>query len=103
MDNHMFSDDQIGEINELLGKAEQLAREEGRKEGYEQGYDQWFLDKDEVVKGVITQYKEELLKSLPKEAVSFKDMPNIKGHFYEENEVVAGFNECLSEVKKLLN
>lgn len=77
-----------------------FAREEGRKE-VTKIY--WSEEKVlDIQYDIITQYKEELLGKLPKEATSFKDMPNIKGHFYEENEVVAGFNECLSEVKKLL-
>jgi hypothetical protein len=88
MDNQEFSDDQIGEINEMLKKA----REEGRKEGYWEGVN---VMNDEYNKE-LTQYKEELLGKLPKEKEFTLNDDSVFPIFAE------GFNECLSEVKKII-
>lgn len=85
---------------ELIVEALEKAREEGRKEGYEQGYDQWFLDKDEVVEGVRTQYKEELLSKLNVARLCDKGCKFWGGETC--NCTARGFTECLSEVKKLI-
>ena len=83
-------------INEVLRTALEKAREEGRKEGRLSGYNEMKAVCDNSVpmwkEEAITQYKEELLGNLPKEIEDTRVHPFLR----------EGFNECLSEVKKLL-
>jgi hypothetical protein len=95
MDNHMFSDDQICEIDDMLKKA----AEEGRKEGDEGGM-RYILNEVyvEMKEEAVKQYKEELLGRLPDERDILGD---IKGYTVVKERNI-GFNECLLAVKKLL-
>ena len=101
MDCHMFDDDQIGIINEMLEKA----REEGRKEGYKQ---QWMPNYEKALKEeIITQYKEELKGKLPEEMkakckVKYDKDGEVKSYQYYNSSIAKGFNDCLSTIKELL-
>lgn len=75
---------------------EDKAREEGRKEGFNQRIEYDKEGWDEELEEAVTQYKEELLRK-------------VKGLFkpeaYEDAEkefMLIGWNDCVSEVKKLI-
>jgi hypothetical protein len=82
--------ERMQDILSFISSREEKAREEGRKEGYWEGVN---VMNDEDNKA-LTQYKEELLGKLPKEK------NGAKWDLQEYHET--GWNECLSEVKKLL-
>lgn len=107
---------------DFIFSREEKAREEGRKEAYR------YQEKDiefawgKREKDLITQYKEELLSKLPEEKKPDLELEELtseekdKGVLTEKMlrnavktlknnyniEFRQGFNECLSEVKKLL-
>jgi E3 ubiquitin-protein ligase DOA10 len=108
IDNHMFSHDQIREINEMLEKA----REKGSKEEREK----LAVEVDKKLREIlakelpilqektITQYKKELVEKInklyqdtnPVEIINDERVP-VETYGYEETH-----NNALSEVKKLL-
>ena len=90
-------------ILSFISSREEKAREEGRKEAMmNEGSEQW-------KEHIITQYKEELLGKLPEElneeeleprTITDEAMADIIGDKIDNFNM--GWNQCLSEVKKLL-
>ena len=94
------------EIIASISSREEKAREEGRKEGFKLGVE----DRDEYWKAypieeagyeAVTQYKEELLGKIQNIKMPPYPVENEKLSMLQEGAVI-GFQDCLSEVKKLL-
>lgn len=91
---------EIEAVKAFISSREEKAREEGRKEYFVENYNT-IMNLENVKNDIITQYKEELLGKIENIKVPPYPVESEKLNMLQEGAVI-GFQDCLSEVKKLL-